>query len=203
MDYKNGKIYKIVNDTNDNFYIGSTCSTLVRRMYAHRNKHNGCMSKKIGIDLNECIIVLVEKIECKDKDELLRKERFYIEKYKKEGLNIVNKYIPGRTHKEYYEDNKEQFKKRGKEYEEKNKEKVAKRKKEYHQKNKAKRNQRAKENYQKNKEKRAEYYEKNRETIIKKTREKVKCVCGSIIQKTEISRHKKTKKHISYIENEK
>jgi len=52
MDYKNSKIYKIVNDENDNFYIGSTCSTLVKRMYAHRMKHNKCMSKKIGVDLN-------------------------------------------------------------------------------------------------------------------------------------------------------
>ena len=63
-DYKKSKIYKIVNDENDNFYIGSTISPLHKRMREHRSKHNKCMSKNIGVDLNECKIILVEAFEC-------------------------------------------------------------------------------------------------------------------------------------------
>jgi len=79
-DYSQGKIYKIVNDENDKFYIGSTIQPLYKRMYHHRSKDHSCMSKKLGVDIKDCIIVLVENIQCKDKDELLRKERYYIEK---------------------------------------------------------------------------------------------------------------------------
>ena len=39
MDYKNSKIYKIVNDNIPNkVYYGSTCSTLTRRLYWHKKK---------------------------------------------------------------------------------------------------------------------------------------------------------------------
>jgi len=162
MDYKNGKIYKIVNDENDNFYIGSTCSTLTRRIHGHRQKHSKCMSKKLGVDIKDCIIVLVENYSCNDKQELLRKEREYIEKYRKEGLNIMNKILPGRTHKEYHEDNKVEALKKQK-----------------------------------------EYYHKNKEKILEKKerdRKKVTCDCGSIIINTCLTRHKKSKKHLKYLE---
>ncbi len=223
-DYSQSKIYKIVNDDNDNFYIGSTIQPLYKRMHHHRSKHHSCMSKKIGVDLKDCIIVLVEKIECKDKQELHKRERYYIEKYREEGLNIVNKIIPGRTDKEYYQDNKEErlrkskqhyeknkekrnqqqkenyeknkehYKKKSKEYREENKEKI----KEYRDKNKEKNYEKMKEYY---KEYTKEYYEKNKDRIAEKAKQKIKCVCGAIIQKSN-NKHIKSKKHISYIENE-
>ena len=36
--YKNGKIYKIVNDINDQLYIGSTCLPLSKRLYNHKKE---------------------------------------------------------------------------------------------------------------------------------------------------------------------
>ena len=38
MDYKNGKIYRIVCEETGRQYIGSTCSTLVKRLSNHKNK---------------------------------------------------------------------------------------------------------------------------------------------------------------------
>ena len=37
-DYKNGKIYKIVNDIDDYIYIGSTSLALNMRMIYHRKR---------------------------------------------------------------------------------------------------------------------------------------------------------------------
>jgi len=45
------------------------------------------------------------------------------------------------------------------------------------------------------KEERLQYYQTHKEEIREKAREKITCECGRIIQKAEIARHKKTKKH--------
>ena len=39
IDYKKGKIYKIVNTENNNIYYGSTIQPLHKRLNEHRNKH--------------------------------------------------------------------------------------------------------------------------------------------------------------------
>jgi len=188
IDYKNGKIYKIVNNENNKIYYGSTTQPLHKRMYKHRSKHNDCMSKKLGVDLKECKIILVEKYPCECRYELEKRERFYIE-----NNDCVNMVIPTRTRKEWYEVNKEKIKKynkkwtennkekikqhyeknkdkiaeKGKEYYEKNKEKIAEKNKEYHKDNKQKINEKRKEYQQKNKDKIAErkkqHYKKNKE----------------------------------------
>ena len=109
-DYKKGKIYRIVNDENKKFYVGSTVQPLHKRMNEHRTKHNKCMSKKLGVDIKECSIILIENYPCKDKPELLRKEREYFDKYKKEQKEVfLNKMRPiilegekKKLEKEYY-----------------------------------------------------------------------------------------------------
>ena len=83
-NYKQGKIYKICNNENDKCYIGSTSQPLHKRFHDHKRKHNLCMSKNLGVELKDCIIVLVEDYPCERKEQLLKIERFYIEKYKKE-----------------------------------------------------------------------------------------------------------------------
>jgi hypothetical protein len=47
-------------------------------------------------------IILLEKFPCSSKEELKARERYYIE-----TLKSVNRNIPMRTNKEYYQDNKE------------------------------------------------------------------------------------------------
>jgi hypothetical protein len=46
IDYKNGKIYKIVNDVNDNIYVGSTISTLTRRFSQHKGDSKNITKQK-------------------------------------------------------------------------------------------------------------------------------------------------------------
>ena len=57
--------------------------------------------------------------------------------------------------------------------------------------------------YQKNKEKlaerKAEYYQKNKEELNEKRKEKVPCVCGSIVSKNNLARHNKSQKHQNYL----
>ena len=217
VNYKNSKIYKIVNDENDNFYIGSSTRPLHKRMWEHRNNHHLCMSKNIGVDLKQCSIILVEELECENKEQLLRKEREYIDKYKKEGLNIVNKARPIITEEEKKEYHKEKYKryKKNKEYMEKkrkknkeynNKEIIKEYKKEYAENNKEKIKEYKKEWYKKNKEthilKSKENRQKNKEEITRKSKIKITCECGSIVCKVGLLKHKKTKKHINLISSQ-
>jgi len=100
-NYQNGKIYKIINDIDDKIYIGSTTLLLCQRLAGH---HQHCStSAKQFFNVNHKIILL-ENYACNSKEELESRERYYIE------LNkdiCVNKMIPTRTKKEYYQDNKE------------------------------------------------------------------------------------------------
>jgi hypothetical protein len=113
--YTNGKIYKIVSEKSDKVYIGSTCRKyLCERLANHKSsyknwkagKGNKTMSFDL-IELGDVSIVLLELFPCDTKDELLSRERHYIELYKD---IIINKCIPSRTIKEYREDNKEKIK---------------------------------------------------------------------------------------------
>jgi len=109
--YDNGKIYKIVDDTNDNIYIGSTIEKYIsRRLQGHKKTYNRYIkgNNKGGLSSIEIIkngsyhIELIENFPCKNRMELEKRERYYIE-----SLECVNKVIPGRTPKEYHLANKE------------------------------------------------------------------------------------------------
>ena len=148
VNYNNGKIYKIVDNTNNNIYVGSTTKKyLSDRLSSHNSDYR--RFKKINkgyitsfeiLKNNNFDIILLELVNCNSKDELKSRERFYIE-----TLDCVNKNIPGRTNKEYKETNKEKITEYNKEYRETNKEKI----KEYRETNKEK----IKENRETNKEK--------------------------------------------------
>ena len=168
MDYKNGKIYQILNNVNDDIYVGSTCQALSKRFYEHRSRcktsHNGKLypvMREIGRD--NFYIELIETYTCNNKDELKAREGYYIRE-----RATLNMEIAGRSDKQYYEDNKYRFKVRVKEYNEEHKEHY----KEYH-----------KIRYQKNKE---------------HMMEQITCVvCGCISSRGHMSRHTKTKKCIN------
>jgi len=192
--YKNGKIYKIVNNVNDKIYYGSTCVPLYKRMYRHREPKNRCMSKSIGVDLKECQIILVEEIQCENKQQLLMRERWYIEN------NVcINKQIPGRSK----EEKKERDKKNKKEYYENNKETI----KEYYEENKELYKKYREENKEKIKEIQKTYYENNKEKLAiqhkelykKKCIEKIVCECGKTVTKHTKKSHDKSITHIKLI----
>jgi len=59
--------------------------------------------------------------------------------------------------------------------------------KEYRQKNKEYR-----------KEKNQEWYQANKAEILEQNKEKIECECGSIVRRSDIARHNRTKKHSDY-----
>ena len=168
MDYSKGKIYKIICNITGNIYIGSTINDLSVRLAKHKcDSHS---SKEI-LENNDYQILLIEEYPCKSKEELLWRERYWIE-----NNNCVNVKKPIITEEELMEKKrkiaKEQYLKRPIEYKEYKK----KYDKEYREKN----NEKKKENNK-------EYYEKNKEEII--------CECGCITTKFNKSRHIKSLKH--------
>ena len=101
------KIYKIIDNTNGNVYIGKTKNTLNYRLRKH--KSNRTCSSRLIIDNGDYRIELIEET---DDDS---RERYWIE-----NTDCINVNIPGRTDKEWREKNKD----KNKEYREKNKEKI-------------------------------------------------------------------------------
>ena len=191
-DYKEGKIYKIVCDNTCLTYYGSTCEKrLSRRLSKHRSNYsdylknpenNFCTSFKI-LEGGNYNIVLVEHYPCNSKEELLQRERFYIE-----NNECVNRNIPTRTYEEYYKDyrllNAEKLKLYGKHYREENKEKLHEKKKMYNA-----------LNAEKIKQYKKHYYETNNKVVVT-------CECGSSLLELNLLRHLKTKKHIAFINND-
>ena len=104
------KIYRIVDNTNGNIYIGKTTRTLRQRLAGHKCYKN-CISREI-IKNGDYDIKLIEETE----DE--SRERYHIL-----NTECINKQIPGRTKKEYYEDHIEETKKYKKEWYKNNKDK--------------------------------------------------------------------------------
>jgi len=103
-DYANGKIYKIVGE-DGSVYFGSTTQCLKLRMGQHRYNKGTTAHQKI-ISQMDWNMILVENYPCESKKELLDREATYIRENP-----CVNREIPGRTGKEYYENNRNILKK--------------------------------------------------------------------------------------------
>ena len=99
VNYQQGKIYKIVDNTNGNVYIGSTCKkTLAERLSGHKARYNAwklrphnnspMTSFKILENMNYDIM-LIENYPCKSKDELFAREAYHIN-----TIPCINKEIP-------------------------------------------------------------------------------------------------------------
>ena len=98
-DYSKGKIYKLIDNTNGDIYIGSTVRTLKDRLREHRCKNNSCISKRI-INNGNYIIELIKNYPCNNVDELEKEESKYIK-----IQDCINIQIPTRTKNEWSKDN--------------------------------------------------------------------------------------------------
>ena len=186
MDYKNGKIYRVVCSETDRQYIGSTCSTLVKRLYCHKKKSNDCMTK----DFINPKIFLIEDYPCDRKEQLLMRERYFMESMDCVNFkrSIVTKEEKLKEKREYHQTNKETILNQKKEYYKKNKDQIDQKHKEYNEKNKLK-----------VKQYRKEYQEKNKELISQKKGEKFDCECGGNYSHCAKARHIRTNKHQAYL----
>jgi len=138
------KIYKIIDNTNGNIYIGKTEQTLNTRLSKHKCDKR-CMSREI-LKNGDYKIVLIEETH----DE--SRERYYIE-----NTQCVNKNIPGRTRKEHYQDNKYTIINKSRKYYQNNKETVNKKGRISYQDNRETKLQYQKQYYKDNKDKVSEY----------------------------------------------
>jgi len=212
-DYSKGKIYIIRSYQTDKVYIGSTTQTLAQRLGKHRRalklynkgEKSGYITSCEILQYDDHYIELIKNFPCDCREELQKKEGKYIRKYKKKG-RCVNRCIAGRTKKQYNDDNKNIIKAKAKQYREKHKEKHNEMKKQYHKKNKEKIKEWSKQfrtvNQEKIKKEKAKYYEKNKTKINEQKKVKVTCECGGVVRKSDLARHRKTKKHLKQLESQ-
>ena len=206
VNYELGKIYVLRSHQTDDIYVGSTAQKLLStRLGGHKRnyndwvngKHNYISSYEI-LKYDDCYIELLEDYPCENKHQLCKKEGEYIRK-----MDCINKHISGRTKKEYYKDNKEQTLERVKQYYNNNREKISEYKKKHTQINREKISEYQKKWRKENKEHKSktdsEYYQK---TKINR-QQKNECICGCIISKGWLPEHKKSKKHIDYMNSQK
>jgi hypothetical protein len=150
INYSKTIIYKLVcNDLNiTDVYVGHTTNFLKRRT-SHKNKCNDVKCKGYNFKVYQMIrqnggwvnwsMVEIEKFPCSDKNEAVKKERYYYELLN----SSLNSISPNQTKEDikerskiYYEDNKEVINQRKKKYEADNKEVIRQRKKIYYEDNK-------------------------------------------------------------------
>ena len=164
-DYSKGKIYKILNNIDDEIYVGSTIKSLGQRMAYHRasvkkQPQLNLYKHIVELGVDHFYIELIENYPCNDVYELRAREGHFIRE-----IGSLNMLIAGRTKKEYLEDNKEDMKETTHQYYENNKEHL--------------------------KEYKKLYYETHKEHF----KEKVTCdICGCQVSRKYMTKHQQTQK---------
>jgi hypothetical protein len=188
--FQEGKIYKIICDDFDKIYIGSTVQKLSQRLASHKAKQC-CYSKEL-FEYPNVRIELIEQYPCNSKDELTKREQYYINENRDICINNKNAYISKEDAKErdrlhlieYYRLNRDVIR-------EQQKEKmicecgveINKNHKQRHIET----------------EKHIELMKLNDAERLEKLNEKTKCECGlflTVYRNRDIERHNKTTKHI-------
>ena len=201
--YKNGKIYTLRSHQTDKYYIGSTCLPLHKRLYKHKGHYKeytsgtrkSCPSSHEIIKHGDAYIELLEDCPCETKAQLLKREGELIREHK---ASIVNKHIAGNCL-----NNPNYNKETSAEYRKQFREKVAETKRKWAQKNRkqllVKKAKYRKDNKAHILKDAKRCRELNKEEIKKWQTTVVACECGAQVQKSNLSRHKKSKKHLNSI----
>jgi len=148
-NYQNGKVYIIISKIDRTMtYIGSTCESLSKRLCNHRAASKLAKNKNFRIyqyflehGWANAEISLLETCPCKNKMELLMKEREYKDKLNP-SLNMINPYTTDdekkKQKKKREELHKEKIKQQHKQWEEQHKEKRKEQNKKWHEQHKTK-----------------------------------------------------------------
>jgi hypothetical protein len=232
MDYQNGKIYRLVSDKIGAQYIGSTTQPLYKRLHWHKSSYDTWTQGRSKyytssfpiIESGDYEIVLIEEFPCSNKDELRRRERYFIE-----TMECININIPTRTKKEWGEANTERIRLRTIEYRERNKDVLKQKRKEYYEENKelilqkqavyvktrtpeqrkAIQDRYCETHKDEIRERSREYFRQNKESELarlrawaEKNQDKVtkrySCGCGGSYDFKHKTRHFKTKQHLAW-----
>ena len=186
-NYSNSQIYKLCckDPTITDVYVGST-TNFIQRKKGHKSICNNENSRSYNYYVYRFIrehggfdnwdMIEVESYDAKNKKDLERRERYWIDNLK----SSLNKCVPTRTVKEWNEDNKERCVQYIKEYNEKNKETIVSTAKIYYENNK-----------EKVKEYKKEWDEKNKNKFVLHVCD----ICGSTYQRVGKPAHERTNKH--------
>jgi len=179
-DYSKSIIYKLCCDDIEvkEIYIGST-TNFKNRKYNHKSKCNSPNDENYNIKVYRFIrdnggwgnfsMILVERYNAEDKRDLEKRERYYKELFK----SSLNTNTPGRTKKEYRQDNKERLNEISRQYHQDNKEQIQ--------------------------QQSRQYREDNKEQIQQQQKQKFSCECGGKYTYQNKKQHEKTIKHLNYI----
>ena len=228
--YHTSKIYRISSPQCDKFYIGSTTQTIKARLSKHKAAYKRYLEKGLGkyltsfevVKFDDAIIELIKNVKCENRKELEKVEGDCI---KEHHDRILNRYVAGRTMREWRETNKNKIHEQCKEYNEKHKDKIKEKYKEYYETHKNEIIEQKKEYYEAHKneildklkeyykthnnevkEYKKEYYEAHKNEIKEynearkeKLNEKFDCDCGGKYIFKHKSQHKKSQRHIDFI----
>ena len=111
VNYQNGKIYKIIDNTNNNIYVGSTTQTLSNRLKGHIGHYKNylvgkarkCMSYDI-LKNNDYKIISIEEYPCENREQLRIREQYWIDTLK--CINSQRAYQSKENRKEYMKKNR-------------------------------------------------------------------------------------------------
>ena len=219
--FNTSMIYSIRSPATERYYIGSTTQKLCKRFSDHNINYKAYLKGTGGfttsfkiLELGDAYIELLEEINCDNRNQLEKREGELIREHKN---NCVNKYIAGRTQKEYREahidkkiqyriDNKDKIKQQSKQYRIDNIEIITKNNKQYYNDNKESISIQSKQYYKDNKdkilEKKKQYNNDNKESAKAKATLPYLCACGLTLRTDNKAKHNKTAKHIKALEQE-
>jgi predicted GIY-YIG superfamily endonuclease len=178
-DYSKNVIYKIQHNDDDSLlYVGHTTNFIKRK---HHHKKNSIekttpvykMMRENG-GWNCFTMIVIKEFPCASKTEACIEED-KIMREMKASMNTLRAYSTPeekkKQQKEYMKENREPIREYKKAYQQANKESLCEYKK--------------------------EYYQENKELLSEKAKEPIECECGCIIRKSDLAKHKKTKKHLN------
>ena len=122
MDYSKGKIYKIIDESNGDLYIGSTIQELITRFRTHG------FFKVYNKQKSNCKISLIEEYPCDNRRELEEREQYWMDRI--DCINKTRAFTSKELEKQknkkrsskYYLENKEEYNKKSSKYYYENKE---------------------------------------------------------------------------------
>ena len=109
--YSSSKIYKIIDNTNSNIYIGSTTRTLKERLAEHEYNFKSFQNDKTNFTTSFIIlknrnysITLIEAFPCETKQQLHAREKYYINNNICVNLSMSGKNFQDKTYQGEFAD---------------------------------------------------------------------------------------------------
>ena len=132
-DFSKAKVYRLVNDVDDEVYVGATCCRLSDRLACHKIDARRKPERRVYAHVAATggwanwHIVLVEAVPCANREELRAHERRHVEL-----IGTLNICLPGRTGSEWYDEKRDEINEKKRAYYAVNRDKIAERRHTYY-----------------------------------------------------------------------